>query len=398
MKNRRWYLFVAAVLGILLMSGCGETSERDEGETAAGIGAGPVSFSENGVLRLANGYYLKYHDLEAGKELYLCNKEGCSHQDHSCNAYVGDLSPVLAFFFHDELYIFTCDGETSGMSLWRATKEGTDRKMVISNMPGYTINYMQIAKDTIYYVAPVAAEPEEGAHVAAMRQTDALVAVDMESYTFQVLEEYPETDGEQITGLYMDGQKLFYSICLPDESPTSILYEVTDEAADQDASDLYTQRLKNLHCTYRVVCYDIAANEKQTLLEREPFFLVQPWLAGADSAYGALLVDGDTVYLGERKICDLSETETAYMAEGRIIISDWETGGIRIFDHEAKLLAQAEKLFDEETDATYMGCAAGRLLFSIGEDYGVDIGIVSLSELLQNNNDGRILYGMSAAL
>ena len=62
----------------------------------------------------SNGYYsgsktLKYTDMDSGKTISLCPQPGCTHQDETCQAWVGENVSQLCDY-HGTIYAITEDG------------------------------------------------------------------------------------------------------------------------------------------------------------------------------------------------------------------------------------------------------------------------------------------------
>lgn len=405
MRRTGWGLLAGILLCMGMVCACQRTQDEETETTVCFAQSCRGSFTENGYLRVDADSYIRYLDFKTGSEIALCNKEGCVHNSNTCNAYVGNIGGLSAFFYKDQLYIVSCEGTDSlnGMSLWRADKDGTARKEVVSGMPGYTLLNMELVEDTLYYVAPAAAEPEEGDHVEAVKQSEVLFRVNLSDYQTKEIESHPDKEGSQISNLSNVGGQLYYQVILPEQSPTQLYYEVLE---DENADDTtYLEKLRELPTATQVVHYDPAADEKETLLEKQVFYENIEAFGGV-SAQQSLLISGEGRqlfwYPQNQDVCTMNWRENAYVLDDNVLVVDGETGRFRIYDQEGTLLTDLENVFlqdaDADANAEYYGRVGDKLYFSIGNDVGGVIGEVTISSLLQQKPDWSVIYDRSASL
>ena len=83
----------------------------------------------------SNGYYsgrqtLKYTDMDSGKTVWLCPQPGCTHQDESCQAWIGEEVTQLCDY-HGTIYAITQSGYANYQFLTKDPASG-ERKILAS--------------------------------------------------------------------------------------------------------------------------------------------------------------------------------------------------------------------------------------------------------------------------
>jgi hypothetical protein len=165
------------------------------------------------------------------------------------------------------------------------------------------------------------------------------------------------------------------------------------------------EKLRELPTATQVVHYDPAADEKETLLEKQVFYEGIEALNGV-SAQQSLLISGEGRqlfwYPKNQDVCTMNWRENAYVLDDNVLVVDGETGRFRIYDQEGTLLTDLENVFlqdaDADANAEYYGRVGDKLYFSIGNDVGGVIGEVTISSLLQQEPDWSVIYDRSASL
>ena len=93
----------------------------------------------------SNGYYsgtktLKYTDMDSGKTIWICPQPGCTHQDESCQAWIGPKVTYLCDY-HGTIYAITEDG--NGGYLFLSKNPATGERKIL--------DYWQVENEYQYY-------------------------------------------------------------------------------------------------------------------------------------------------------------------------------------------------------------------------------------------------------
>ena len=110
-----------------------------------------ASVTSKGALTIVD-YKLKYQDFATGTTVYLCNKEGCIHNDRECDADVFDIQGQTAFFYDDQVYVIGLPN-LEGFQLWKMNNDGTSRRKLIEKADGHVLVDMFVADNKVYYSA-----------------------------------------------------------------------------------------------------------------------------------------------------------------------------------------------------------------------------------------------------
>lgn len=118
----------------------------------------------------SNGYYsgskiLKYTDMDSGKTIWLCPQPGCTHQDESCQAWIGQKVTYLCDY-HGTIYAITEDGNGGYLFLSKDPATG-ERKILEHWAPENEYQYYSNAALGVFadgkciaYTQKVSLDPE----------------------------------------------------------------------------------------------------------------------------------------------------------------------------------------------------------------------------------------------
>ncbi|MDE5818181.1 MAG: hypothetical protein K2I07_02530 [Lachnospiraceae bacterium] len=109
----------------LLLTGCGNKESAVQGETTDIFGS--YTISPSGALKNSGNGYLLFYDKESDSTVYLCNRAGCRHFDHTCGAYFEHIT--LPFFYDGNLYI-VASTLTEDSQIFRADRYGENRELI----------------------------------------------------------------------------------------------------------------------------------------------------------------------------------------------------------------------------------------------------------------------------
>ncbi|MBR4587148.1 MAG: hypothetical protein IKO30_02405 [Lachnospiraceae bacterium] len=144
-----------ALVGTLLLGACAggpDKSDKTDGNVMIAYdNLKNASVTSKGALTIVD-YKLKYQDFATGTTVYLCNKEGCIHNDMECDADVFDIQGQTAFFYDDQVYVIGLPN-LEGFQLWKMNNDGTSRRKLIEKADGHGLVDMFVADNKVYYSA-----------------------------------------------------------------------------------------------------------------------------------------------------------------------------------------------------------------------------------------------------
>ena len=144
-----------ALVGTLLLGACAggpDKSDKTDGNVMIAYdNLKNASVTSKGALTIVD-YKLKYQDFATGTTVYLCNKEGCIHNDMECDADVFDIQGQTAFFYDDQVYVIGLPN-LEGFQLWKMNNDGTSRRKLIEKADGHGRVDMFVADNKVYYSA-----------------------------------------------------------------------------------------------------------------------------------------------------------------------------------------------------------------------------------------------------
>lgn len=128
------------------------------------IDRGDVQTYENGYYMIKDLEHIMYFDYATQKEVYLCNKPNCKHEDESCSSYL-NIAEVNEIFYYDQrLYLVNAqeasnvvsinDAGTTSMAsdngnpstVYRMDLDGTNRKKLFTVPSGTQISMPYVIK------------------------------------------------------------------------------------------------------------------------------------------------------------------------------------------------------------------------------------------------------------
>ncbi len=144
-----------ALVGTLLLCACAggpDKNDKTDGNVMIAYdNLKNASVTSKGALTIVD-YKLKYQDFATDTTVYLCNKEGCIHNDRECDADVFDIQGQTAFFYDDQVYVIGLPN-LEGFQLWKMNNDGTSRRKLIEKADGHRLVDMFVADNKVYYSA-----------------------------------------------------------------------------------------------------------------------------------------------------------------------------------------------------------------------------------------------------
>lgn len=265
-----------------------------------------VPMEEKALMKLINGehagayqdgyYYIKsddgdhimYFDYKTQKEVYLCNKPNCKHEDASCSSYldIGELNEL--FYYDSHLYlvnsqaagnivVMNFDGSTSSAeegtptTVYRMNLDGTDKQKLFTVPDGTQLSMPYIIRgDTMYaFLETYQNEQKDQYSFSGSVINSRLIAIDLANGSYQEL-----ADGmnHSFLGVYHD------KIVLQE-----MIYAKDPKAFDDDpvgyVDNLYQSktRIKLLDIETKqaeVIYEDLYKNVEQMQLDKEGIYLL----------------------------------------------------------------------------------------------------------------------------
>lgn len=123
---------VIIFLSIVCLTACGKYEQEDFGNNYDPDKDAQIFSSERNTVYTENGFYtiadlerIDFIDKETGKQVPLCAKPDCTHEDESCNAYFR--TPLVIQIYDKMLYVVAAGSGESTMSLYRLSMDGSER-------------------------------------------------------------------------------------------------------------------------------------------------------------------------------------------------------------------------------------------------------------------------------
>ncbi|MBD5483905.1 MAG: hypothetical protein HDR15_15540 [Lachnospiraceae bacterium] len=138
----------------LLLTGCGNKESAAQGETTDIFGS--YTISPSGALKNNGNGYLLFYDKESDSTVYLCNRAGCRHIDHTCGAYFEGM--ILPFFFDSYLYI-VASTLTEDCQIFRADRYGENRELL--QTISRPVLQIEIVGNELYFFGVIMEDAEE---------------------------------------------------------------------------------------------------------------------------------------------------------------------------------------------------------------------------------------------
>lgn len=248
---------ILCVLSVcLLLAGCSQQAtnknKMDDKQASLSVDEGTLQYlnaargngNENGYYRISdliekkdNVYSnIRYFDFASKKEIVLCNKPECKHDNDSCNAYISmneNNNPML-FVQGDYLYLFKRDMSSSSVAfdtegkidtvganegvLERMDLDGNNRKVIatwndetIPNDFAYNNHYLYMRMD-------IAAQKEGSGNKISYNKESYIQQIDLETGKKKKLLDASDL---QLLGVYKN--KLLFMKYYYDKDPNSLL-------------------------------------------------------------------------------------------------------------------------------------------------------------------------------
>lgn len=183
-----------------------KTNKESKGDMML-ISAENTSNYKNGYFYINDGEdsnKIMYFDYDTKKEVYLCNKPNCKHDNKSCSSYLEIGESNELFYYNDYLYFInseasgnivyiTADGtqnkenEGSPATIYRMNLDGTDKKKLFTAPSGTQMSMPYIIKgNTLYGFLETYKIDAEGKSSFTSSVTDSkLVAINLDTGKYE---------------------------------------------------------------------------------------------------------------------------------------------------------------------------------------------------------------------
>ena len=315
------------------------------------------------VSRYDNVYYMKqdswlfYYDDESKASGKLCAKPECSHDNESCNAYVGAASGIQVY----DSMIYWAD-ITSSLNIWRMDLSGNSREMVMQkpiDSSGTKMNAQVVLHRGYVYYSEIEIEIQNGQN----QQTFTLSRYDLAQP-----EEEPEI-------LYQrEDPRLMNYICQWDRNQVYILLDSSLEMGESVRT---------------LLSCDLSSGQTKELWNETSFYFTTTLIAreGELHLLSTKLVEDrryqHTVYSPEKGTWELQEErEIADTCRSIFLVDGFYVW--RIF-HEDEAMGYEVETWDHES--VYQGETEG-LITRVGKD---ENGVILTADRYLNENGAQYL-------
>ncbi len=170
-----------------------------------------LTYSDTGVTYVNPDRKFQFVDLETGKNIILCDKPNCQHNDKTCNADIDDLIEFVAVY-NDKIYFITMEGSRRNI-LYKADINGRNRRAIIELGEIQSI-YDVIIKDNYLIISYTKEFIYEEDSVGFLGKVDKPLAgiaiIDLKEETLTLIPEKSDYYSGSINKLYTYQDKIFY--------------------------------------------------------------------------------------------------------------------------------------------------------------------------------------------
>lgn len=341
---KKLMIILCSLAVVFSFAACSETQGKSEtdGTSSSKVRSGNLQIVDTGGLRCSSekgyyyigqdpvelkdgsqGYLMMYMDYETKKEIYLCNRPGCEHNDESCPAVFSEEEAAWGgslFYYDDHLYLFSHEQDQSGgwmvndsrgssdpmeedgtsftsaqAVLYRMNPDGTDRKKVYTFDEGLSLeNHVLASGNSLFFVTKkvsnenvnnqttyfASSERElieldtEGwnASQVCKLDTEAIIigAIDNKLVLVQTVFDHKLSNKEKMNDAqYIDAYKKSYSSFVALNIDNGKTEEIA--TASNDKTNTYAVSGKYLYLSTegknKIECVDLKTKEKKTLAE-----------------------------------------------------------------------------------------------------------------------------------
>lgn len=121
-------------LGTLKYNENKHSSTNNKNEEIVYMEPGKISDFDKGYYYINNDGNIKYFDYSAKKEIYLCNKPNCKHNEEECSSYLGRFNSTELFVYNNYLYLISSTGSVTIMSS-SMSEDGTSTSQIGGETP-----------------------------------------------------------------------------------------------------------------------------------------------------------------------------------------------------------------------------------------------------------------------
>ncbi len=160
MKRTRIIVLLMVIVGAVLLSSCQKSGSDSDADTDLHISWTFSNINNNGEFYTDSNSALHFFDFTSMKEVYVCAKPNCTHNENSdCTALGMKNHPTIVgeniWFFQDEMTFDDNRVPKPNTNLFKAGLDGSGR-VKVSTLEGYRLSHFDTAMvvgEDIYFVA-----------------------------------------------------------------------------------------------------------------------------------------------------------------------------------------------------------------------------------------------------
>lgn len=186
---------------------------------------------QKGYYYLDDDNHIMYFDYDTQKEVYLCNKPNCTHEDDSCSSYL-EMGEINELFYYDN-HLYLVNAQTGGnivhmnldgtisdteekenpSTIYRMDLDGTNKKKLFAVPSGTQITMPYIIKgNQMYAFLETYENVQDAEHSYTVTTTNRkLISIDLEKGSYK---EIADAMNDSFIGIYNDNivlQEIIYA-------------------------------------------------------------------------------------------------------------------------------------------------------------------------------------------
>lgn len=246
---------------------------------------------QNGFYHIAKPDCLAYYDINSGQSVILCDKNGCSHEDKTCFAYIE--SPFdMPEIHNDKLYFISCEGDVSV-----ANADNTEKKKKFTLLKDIKekeavvfVTEFIMTDDYLFFLARVTEYSGESGE----KTEDRVYALDLESKK-ETLITAVEREKQHVR-LISAYKNILYYVCSDNVFGQSVDMEWTEKELKQMEKNEHTELYRK----------EMEENDVEKIIEVD-----NGWLMAATDDFGVYYTEfAGTGYNSSSKLFHVKPGET----------------------------------------------------------------------------------------
>lgn len=246
-----------------------KTEKNNDGDMKY-IAYGSTSNYENGYFYIKDDHNIMFFDYDTQKEVYLCNKPNCKHEDNTCSSYLEIGESNELFYYDHHLYLINAQASGSIMSItghgddmvsedqngtpstvYRMNLDGTNKEKLFVAPTGTEMSMPYVIKGNVLYgfLQNYKTEQKGNNSFASVMTDSKLVAIDLDTGKY---EEIMDGVNKELVAVY-DNQLVIQEIeykndpALYDDDPAGYIDNLYDSKTRVQLINIDTKKADTVY-------------------------------------------------------------------------------------------------------------------------------------------------------